>query len=91
MESPRIDDIARRLFEGLPESVQTLRRDLESNFRAVLQSSLGKLDLLTRSEFEVQSRVLERTRAMLDELQARLAALEHRVAELEESRPPPAA
>jgi ubiquinone biosynthesis accessory factor UbiK len=88
MESPHIDDIARRLFEGLPESVRTLRRDIESNFRAVLQANLGKLDLTTRSEFEVQSRVLERTRALLDQLEARIAALEHRIAELEESMPP---
>ena len=47
MESPRIDDIARRLFEGLPESARLLRRDIESNFRPVLQASLGRLDLRT--------------------------------------------
>jgi hypothetical protein len=78
MDSPRIDDIARRLFEGLPESARTLRRDIESNFRAVLQASLGKLDLTTRSEFEVQTRVLERTRAALAQLEQRIAILEQR-------------
>jgi hypothetical protein len=78
MDSPRIDDIARRLFEGLPESARTLRRDIESNFRAVLQASLGKLDLTTRSEFEVQTRVLERTRAALAQLEQRIATLEQR-------------
>jgi ubiquinone biosynthesis accessory factor UbiK len=83
MESPRIDDIARRLFEGLPESARTLRRDIESNFRAVLQASLGKLDLTTRQEFEVQTRVLERTRAVLGQLEERIAALEKRLAERE--------
>ena len=59
MDNSRIDDIARRLFAGLPEAARTMRRDIESNFRAVLQSSLGKLDLTTREEFEVQSKVLE--------------------------------
>src|SRR5580700_9791230 len=81
MERPRIDDIARRLFEGLPESARTLRRDIESNFRAVLQASLGKLDLTTRQEFEVQTRVLERTRAALTQLEERIAVLEKRLAE----------
>jgi BMFP domain-containing protein YqiC len=81
MESPRIDDIARRLFEGLPESARTLQRDIESNFRAVLQASLGKLDLTTRQEFEIQTRVLERTRAALAQLEERIAALEKRLAE----------
>ena len=76
MEGPHIDDIARRLFEGLPESARTLRRDIESNFRAVLQANLGKLDLTTRTEFEVQTRVLERTRAALAQLEQRIAILE---------------
>jgi ubiquinone biosynthesis accessory factor UbiK len=87
MESPRIDDIARRLFEGLPESARILRRDIESNFRAVLQASLGKLDLTTRSEFDVQARVLERTRARIDELEQRIAMLEQRLMELEPKTP----
>jgi ubiquinone biosynthesis accessory factor UbiK len=86
MDGPRIDDIARRLFEGLPESARTLGRDLESNFRAVLQANLGKLDLTTRSEFEVQTRVLERTRAALEQLEQRTRVLEQRIAELEQSR-----
>lgn len=80
MENPRIDDIARRLFEGLPESARLLRQDIESNFRAVLQASLGKLDLTTRTEFDVQTRVLERTRAALAQLEARIALLEQRLA-----------
>jgi BMFP domain-containing protein YqiC len=65
----------------LPESARTLRRDIESNFRAVLQASLGKLDLTTRQEFEVQTRVLERTRAALAQLEERIAVLEKRLAE----------
>ena len=79
MEGPHIDDIARRLFEGLPESARTLRRDIESNFRAVLQSTLGKLELTTRAEFDVQTRVLERTRTRVEELERRLAELEQRL------------
>jgi BMFP domain-containing protein YqiC len=64
----------------LPESARTLRRDIESNFRAVLQASLGKLDLTTRQEFEIQTRVLERTRAALAQLEERIAVLEKRLA-----------
>ena len=89
MDNPGIDDIARQLFERLPDTVRTMRRDIESNFRAVLQSSLGKLDLTTRTEFDVQSKVLERTRARLEQLELRVAALERRLQELEEAVPPP--
>jgi ubiquinone biosynthesis accessory factor UbiK len=88
VENIRIDEIARRLVEGLPEAARTMRRDVESNFRAVLQSSLGKLDLTTRSEFDVQTKVLERTRSMVGQLEQRIATLEKRLSELEATAPP---
>lgn len=74
---PRIlDDLARRLSESVPPGLTAVRDDLERNFRAVLQSGLARLDLVTRQEFDVQSGVLRRTRERLEELEARLAALE---------------
>ena len=76
MDSFRIDEIARRLLESIPPAFRTVQKDLETNFRAVLRSSLGKLDLVTRDEFDTQTRVLERTRARLAELEVRLQALE---------------
>ncbi|MDQ1310407.1 MAG: ubiquinone biosynthesis accessory factor UbiK [Pseudomonadota bacterium] len=71
-----IDDLARRLAGSVPESVMALRRDLEQNFKGVLQSQLAKLDLVTREEFDVQAAVLKRTREKLAALEQRLAALE---------------
>ena len=53
-----------------------MRRDLEDNFKAVLQSGLARLDLVTRQEFDVQAAVLRRTREKLEALEARLAGLE---------------
>jgi BMFP domain-containing protein YqiC len=71
-----IDDLARRLAGSVPESVVALRRDLEQNFKGVLQGQLARLELVTREEFDVQASVLKRTRS-------KLAALEKRLAELE--------
>ncbi len=76
MDSFRIDEIARRLLDSVPPALRTMQKDLETNFRSVLRSSLGKLDLVTRDEFDTQTRVLERTRARLAELEERLQALE---------------
>ena len=53
-----------------------MRDDLESNFRGVLQTGIGKLDLVTREEFEVQEAVLARTREKLERLEARLEEIE---------------
>jgi BMFP domain-containing protein YqiC len=76
MDSFRIDDIVRKLLERVPPALRGMQTDLESNFRAVLRERLSKLDLVSRDEFDAQARVLERTRAKLEALEARLAALE---------------
>lgn len=76
MESLRIDDLARRLLEQVPPALRAMQQDLEAGFRAVLRERLSQLDLVTRDEFEAQSRVLERTRSRLEALEARLATLE---------------
>jgi ubiquinone biosynthesis accessory factor UbiK len=76
MEQIRIDEIARRLLESVPPAFRSMQQDLETNFRAVLRSSLGKLDLVSRDEFDTQSRVLERTRARLEALEDKVRALE---------------
>jgi BMFP domain-containing protein YqiC len=71
-----IDDLARRLAGSVPEGMLALRRDLEQNFKGVLQSQLASLDLVTREEFDVQATVLKRTREKLAALEQRLAGLE---------------
>lgn len=51
-------------------------RDIEKNAKAVISGLLGKLDLVTREEFDVQAQVLARTREKLKDLEARIEALE---------------
>jgi BMFP domain-containing protein YqiC len=77
MDARSIDDLARRLAAAVPPGLSALRRDLEENFKAVLQSGLARLDLVSRQEFDVQAAVLRRTREKLEALEARLASLEN--------------
>jgi BMFP domain-containing protein YqiC len=67
------EEMDRRMKEILARSPAA---DLEKNLRALLASSLGRLDLVTREEFDVQREVLARTRAKLEALEAKLAELE---------------
>jgi ubiquinone biosynthesis accessory factor UbiK len=76
MEALSINELAQRLLASLPAAVRGAQADLEQNFRVVLHNSLAKMDLVTRDEFDVQTKVLERTRARLGVLEARLAELE---------------
>ena len=85
MEQLRIDEIARRLLESVPPAFRSMQQDLEVNFRAVLRSTLGKLDLVTRDEFDTQLKVLERTRSKLEALEQKVAALEAQAGDRAES------
>jgi len=76
MNDDSVESLASKLAEAVPEGLRSMREDLESNFRAVLRSSLSKLDLVTREEFEVQEAVLAKTRDKLEALEARLKELE---------------
>jgi BMFP domain-containing protein YqiC len=71
-----LEELARKLADAVPPGIAALRDDLERNFRAVLQSGLARLDLVTRQEFDIQSAVLRRSRERLEELEKRIAALE---------------
>lgn len=73
-----LDDIASRLANAVPPGLNNLKDDMEKNFRAILQSALGKLDLVTREEFEVQKGVLAKTRAKLENLEEQVTEIEKR-------------
>ena len=70
-----IDDLARRLSNLVPPGLREGREELQQNFKSVLQAGLGKLDLVTREEFEVQRAVLARTRERLEALERDLSDL----------------
>ena len=74
-----IDDIANRLAGAIPPGLNNLKEDMEKTFRAILQGALGKLDLVTREEFEVQKMVLAKTRSKLEDLEKRVAEMEQNV------------
>ena len=76
MDKKTIDELASKLADAVPADLRGLRADVETNFRSLLQSGLGKLDLVTREEFEVQRKVLERTRAKLEQLERELEELQ---------------
>jgi len=78
-DTKAIDDIASRLAGAVPPGLNTLKEDLEKNIHAILQSVLGKLDLVTREEFEVQKMVLAKTRSKLEDLEKRVAEIEQQL------------
>jgi len=70
------DDLAKKLSAALPDSVHNLKQDMEQNFKTILMGAFDKMDLVTREEFDAQVHVLERTRAKLEQLSAKIEELE---------------
>jgi BMFP domain-containing protein YqiC len=73
-----INDLVNKLGDVLKQSPA---KDIEQNLKAGVTSMLSKLDMVSREEFDVQTEVLARTRAKLEQLEARLAELEKQRAE----------
>ncbi|QBH02433.1 ubiquinone biosynthesis accessory factor UbiK [Xanthomonas oryzae] len=86
----QLDDLARRLSDLVPPGLRQSREELQSTFKGALQAGLGKLDLVTREEFDVQRAVLLRTREKLDALEQTVAALEARAPGTQPAAPPTA-
>ena len=89
MDKQFIDDLASRLANAVPPGMRSLQDDLERNFRGLLQSGFAKLDLVTREEFDVQTKVLERTRQKLTALEQELQSLQQQVVEPAEPKVKP--
>ncbi len=70
-----LDDVSSRVAAAIAGSPA---RDVEKNLKQMLTAGLSRLDLVTREEFDIQARVLLRTREKLDALEARVAELESR-------------
>ncbi|MGN6389691.1 MAG: accessory factor UbiK family protein [Burkholderiaceae bacterium] len=74
MDKPNFfDDMQAKLnkaFDSAPV------KDIERNVKSMLTQGFSRLDLVTREEFDIQAQVLAKTRAKLEELEARVAELE---------------
>jgi BMFP domain-containing protein YqiC len=78
-DSRRLEDLAARLARVLPPGLSSLRTELEDNFRSILRNNLERFDLVSRERFEAQAELLRKT-------EAKLAALEQRLEQLEKNR-----
>lgn len=76
MDPKILDELSQRLASALPSGVSALKEDLEKNIRAALDGATAKMNLVSRQEFEVQQKVLERTRIKLEAMEKQLAELE---------------
>ena len=71
-----LDDLARQISETIPTGMKEMQGDVKKNIRTLLEGTLAKLDLVTREEFDAQTKVLARTREKLEQLEKTVTELE---------------
>lgn len=72
-DSKALDELAARIGKAVEASPV---KDIEKTIKSLLTSGLSRLDVVPRAEFDVQAAVLARTREKLEQLEARVAAME---------------
>lgn len=75
-----IDELNARLAALIASSPA---KDMERNVKALMSGAFARMDLVTREEFDVQAKVLARTREKLADLERRVAELEAAAARTE--------
>jgi len=86
IDDRKIDGLIRDILAHLPEGMTQLKEDFRKNLKSAVQAGLARMDLVTREEFDVQAELLARTRALLDAMEKRLAALERALSGKDASR-----
>jgi BMFP domain-containing protein YqiC len=69
MVNETLEELTKRISSLIPGDVKHMQEDIENNVRSLLQTTLAKMNLVTREEFDVQSAVLQRTREKLEQLE----------------------
>ena len=76
IDNQTINQLSDKISELLPPGLQQVKADFDSRVRQLLQQQLASLEMVSREEFEIQTRVLERTREKLESIEAKLKQLE---------------
>lgn len=79
MQIPEIDKLIQSVVENLPKKVGPFGDEIQEYLRQALASSLKKMDIVTRHEFDIQTAVLQRTRSKIDELEKMIKELEEKL------------
>ena len=72
MQPQQIQQLADKIESLLPPGLKQVKQDFDEKLRALLQQQLANMDFVSREEFDIQAKVLARTRKKLDMLEKKL-------------------
>ncbi len=80
LNAKKIEQLAEQITNAIPPGVKNIADNVEDKVKAVLQAKLSQLDVVSREEFDVQTQVLARTRAKLEQLEKMVEELKNQQA-----------
>ncbi|HEY5739500.1 MAG TPA: accessory factor UbiK family protein [Gammaproteobacteria bacterium] len=76
IDNQTINRLSEQIQALLPPGLQQVKADFDARLKVLLQQQLARYEMVSREEFDIQTRVLARTREKLETLEARLKELE---------------
>ena len=76
LDNQTINRLSDKINQLLPPGLQQVKTDFDAKLKTLLQQQLSEFEFVSREEFDIQSRVLQRTRAKLEALEEKLDQLE---------------
>ena len=76
IDNQTINRLSAKINELLPPGLQQTKADFDARLKSLLQQQLANYEMVSREEFDIQARVLARTREKLEAIEARLNELE---------------
>ena len=73
----KLDEIAKQVSDALPEGLKNVGGEIDKKIRNILEAQIQKLNVVSREEFEIQTKVLMKTREKLEEMEKKITELEN--------------
>ena len=81
IDNQTINQLSAKISELLPPGLQQVKDDFDARLKSLLQQQLANYDMVSREEFDIQARILKRTREKLEAIEEKLKQLEANLAQ----------
>ncbi len=81
LNNQTINRLSDRINQLLPPQLQQVKSDFDARLKTLLQQQLSEFEFVSREEFDIQTRVLQKTRTRLEALESRLSELEQKLSQ----------
>lgn len=78
-DSQALDEFVQKISSAIPDDLKTAKQSIEKNARTAAEGVFQRLDLVTREEFDVQSKMLSKSQQRVKELEQRIHDLEQKI------------